>query len=91
MWDLVPWAARWAEGQSEKSQKYLADDAHKNMWVPLPHVGSQKKAVYLEEPISSGYPAQTGLIGKSVRPSVCPIQLRLCSTNIVIDVTAPQT
>jgi hypothetical protein len=29
MWDLVPWAAHWAEGQSKKSQKYLADDAHK--------------------------------------------------------------
>ncbi len=34
-----------------------------------------------------GYPAHTGLIGESVRP----IRLRLCSTNIVIDKTAPQT
>ncbi len=48
------------------------------------------RKVNLEEPISSGYPAQPGLIGESVRPSVCPIQLRSCSTNIVIDVTAPQ-
>jgi hypothetical protein len=45
----------------------------------------------LEEPISSGYPAQPGLIGESVHPSICPIWLRLCSTNIVIDATAPQT
>ena len=54
--------------------------------VPPAHV----KRVYLEEPISSGYPAQPGLIGESVRPSVCPIWLRSCSTNIVIDATAPQ-
>jgi hypothetical protein len=47
--------------------------------------------LYLEEPISSGYPAQPGLIGESVSLSVCPIRLRSCSTNIVIDATAPQT
>jgi hypothetical protein len=45
----------------------------------------------LEEPISSGYLAQPGLIGESVRPSICPIRLRWCRTNIVIDATAPQT
>ncbi len=43
--------------------------------------------VDLEEPISIGYPAHTGLMCLSV----CPVQLRSCSTNIVIDVTAPQT
>jgi hypothetical protein len=52
--------------------------------------GGHSTFIYLEEPISSGYPAQPGLIGESVRPSVCPIRLRLCSTNIVVDATAPQ-
>ena len=45
-------------------------------------------SINLEEPISSGYPAQPGLIGESVRLSVCPIRSRSCSTNIVIDATA---
>ncbi len=47
MWDLVPWAARWAEGQSKKSQKYLADNAHISYVSPsFAHVGSQEKAVF---------------------------------------------
>jgi hypothetical protein len=51
MWDLVPWAARWAEGQSEKSQKYLADDGHKKYVSPFTARRFSRKAVFFLESV----------------------------------------
>ncbi len=86
MWDLVPWAARWAEGQSKKSQKYWADDAHKNMWVPLLHVGSKEKAVFSWErmvPCTHAQAARTSLL-------LLPC-MRLLSPPIILTIPAPSS
>ncbi len=86
MWDLVPWAARWAEGQSKKSQKYLADDAHKNMWVPLPHIGSQEKAVFSREHLVPRTRAQ------AARASLLSLpRMRLLSPSIIFTIPAPSS
>jgi hypothetical protein len=86
MWDLVPWAAHWAEGQSKKSQKYLADDAHKNMRVPLPHVGSQEKAIFSRERMVPRTRAQSARARLLSLPC-----MRLLSPLIVLTILAPSS
>ncbi len=55
---------------------YLASDANKNkrqdhLNLEEPVRVTSSTRINLEEPISSGYPAQLGLIRSSVRHSIC--------------------
>ncbi len=50
MWDLVPWAARWTTSDAWVDMyNTCACEPSTYMWVPLPQVGSQEKAVFSRE------------------------------------------